>query len=259
MKKLLHLSDLHFGTERPGIVDILVKDCHEINPDIIVISGDLTQRAKHDQYSAVKQFLKNFDDKKILCVPGNHDISLYNPLERFFYPFSKYKKWIASDLCIHYNIDNIAILGINSVTPYKPMGGYVTEKQLKMIGDYFKTQPFNFIRIVVMHHNLIRSERHKIINDADKILEVFANAGVNLILSGHIHFSYIEQIKKSFLRHNMYVITAGTAISTRTTEPNSYNLLEISEKAFTLTIRTFTDTEQKFINNSSKTYVISEL
>lgn len=254
MKTILHLSDLHFGTERPGSVDALIQDCQQINPDIIIISGDLTQRATHEQYHAAKKFLNNFYDKKILCVPGNHDISLYNPIERFLYPFSKYKKYIAPDLCEHYSEADLSVLGINSVTPYKPMSGYVTDKQLQMVENYFKNQPKNGTRIVVMHHNLIRSERHKIINDADKILTVFANAGINIVLSGHIHFPCIESIQGKFLHHSMYVITAGTAISTRTIEPNSYNLLQMHEKGFNLTVRTLIG--QRFENTGSKNYSI---
>ncbi len=252
IKTLLHLSDLHFGTEKPGLVDCLIRDCQQINPDIIVVSGDLTQRARPEQYRAAKKFLANFNDKVILTVPGNHDISLYNIIERFCYPFAKYRQWICPDLCSHYADEHVAILGINSVTPYKPMGGYVTDKQLAMVQDYFKAQQSVAMRIVIMHHNLIRSERHKIINDADKILEVFADAGVNLVLSGHIHYPLIEQVKKSFVHHNMYVITAGTPISTRTIAPNSYNLISSSEQEFTLTVRMLTD--QHFSNSSSQTY-----
>lgn len=252
MKKILHLSDLHFGTEIPHIFEALIPDCQRLNPDIIIISGDLTQRAKHDQYDAAKQFIDNFEGKVILCVPGNHDISFYNLFERFLYPFAKYQKWIAPDVYHHYSDDELSILGINSVTAFKPLGGYVTERQLELVGDYFKTQASNVVRIIVMHHNLISSERHRIINDADKILARFADAGVNLVLSGHTHFPCIEKVQKQFIKHNLYVMTAGTAISTRTKAPNSYNVLEINKNEFTFLVREFDG--NRFSDGFSSTY-----
>lgn len=254
MKKILHLSDLHFGTERPGIVEVLTLDCQALNADIIIISGDLTQRAKQEQFMKARKFLDNFPDKIILCVPGNHDIPLHNLIERFLYPFAKYKKWVSPTLCQHYADATLSILGINSVTPYKPMGGYVTDKQLAMVTDYFKLQPEGATRIVVMHHNLINSERHNIINDSDKILEVYANAGVNLVLSGHIHYPCIEKSKNPHLKQNLYVITAGTAISTRTIQPNSYNVIELHEKKFILTVRVLVD--NTFVDSGAVTEVL---
>src|SRR5436190_9537967 len=154
VKKIVHLSDLHFGTERSGIVSALVKDINGINPDIIIVSGDLTQRARVNQFKAVKHFLSSLNHHNIVCVPGNHDISLYNIIERFFYPYAKYERWIASNFANHIIKDNIAILGVNSVTPYKSMSGYITDKQLDSIQTFFSKVPDHLIKIIVMHHNL---------------------------------------------------------------------------------------------------------
>lgn len=249
--KILHLSDLHFGTEIPGIVDLLIDDCKHQQADFIVVSGDLTQRATDYQYQLVKNFLSNFDAKKILSVPGNHDISLHNPVERFFYPFARYKKWISPDLCSSYADNQVAILGINSVTPYKSMGGYITDEQLSLVEKYFAAQPQNLARVVVMHHNLIKSQRHKIINDADNIIRVFSEAKVNIVLSGHIHFACVEKIKKEYVNHNMYIITAGTPVSWRTTAPNSYNVIDIHEHEFIFSVRQFTGSNFLEVENNN--------
>lgn len=102
MKKILHLSDLHFGTEVPGILDCLNAEIIKTNPDLIIVSGDLTQRALRSQFFLVKDFLNSLPQKPLICVPGNHDISLYNLIERFFYPLRRYKKYITDNMYPEY-------------------------------------------------------------------------------------------------------------------------------------------------------------
>lgn len=235
MFKIIHITDLHFGTEREGSINLLLNAIHSIQPNIIVISGDFTQRAKEQQFLMAQQFIQALPCKAI-CVPGNHDISLYNVVKRFLYPFTAYKKWINPMLYVQYQEGEIAILGINSVTPYKPMSGYVTDEQLKLVKDFF-SQYNKKIKIIVMHHNLIRSERHKIINDSEKIINVFAECGINLVLSGHIHATHIEKLRNNKQGQPMYVITAGTATSMRTIEPNSFNVIDITENQFSIIVK----------------------
>lgn len=250
----MHLSDLHFGTEIPQIVDAVIDEYNKITPDIIIVSGDLTQRATKAQYKRVTQFLNQFKTK-IICVPGNHDISLYNVVERFLFPFRKFRKHIVRNYATQYITDNLAILGINSVTPYKPMGGYLTEEQLSMVHEFFLSQPNSSTKIVVMHHNLVSSERHHVINNADKILKLFAESKINLVLSGHIHTPIIEPLKTDYLQQPLYIITAGTAISNRTIEPNSYNLIDLQPNKFNFIVRDYIDS--KFITTHDTSFPLS--
>lgn len=226
MIRILHLSDLHFGTERDGIVEELQKTITQLKPDIKIISGDITQRARISQYEMASQFLQDLGKEDLICVPGNHDISLYNLIERFCYPYKKYQLYINKSLIQAYLQNEIAIIGVNSVTPYKAMSGFVTDDELKNVMSFFQLLTQKTFKIVVMHHNLIKSERHKIINNAEKIISLFSRCGVNLILSGHIHDAKVELLSHAS-HHNMYVITAGTAISTRTTAPNSFNVIDV--------------------------------
>lgn len=232
--KILHLSDLHFGTEIPELIPAVLKSAAELAPDLIIVSGDLTQRARITQFQQTVQFFAKLK-APILSVPGNHDISLYNPVERLLFPFWKYQHWISKCTFQEWNNEQLAVFGLNSVTPFKGMGGYITEDQLHTVERYFKLHPKK-TKIVVMHHNLIRSERHRIINDADKILAAFGRAGVNLVLGGHIHFAQIELAQKDYLKHALYIITAGTAISHRTSAPNSFNVIKLTPTVFTFSI-----------------------
>ena len=241
MIKIIHISDLHFNTQRDGILEPLIQDINTEKADIIVVSGDLTQRARLSQFNAANDFLRKLENKKIICVPGNHDISLYNPLERFIIPFYKYNIFIRKNFLEYYVNDKMVIFGVNSVTPYRAMGGEISQKQLEKVKTFFSKHP-DTIKVIVMHHNLVKSERHKNMFDAEKIINTFADLNINLILSGHIHVAYIEQLKRNYLAHNMYVITAGTAVSTRTIQANSYNIIEFPDRHhFQLTVRAFKD------------------
>lgn len=252
MHKIIHLSDLHFGTEQSNLINALLSDINKINPDVVIISGDLTQRARNIEYNAACSFLQSIPFPK-LAVPGNHDIALYNIVERFFYPYRKYKRWINDQVYDTFVNTNLAVLGINSVTPFKIMGGYITKKQLNLVKDFFAQNCMvNKNKIIVMHHNLIRSERHKIINDSKKIIEFFANCNINLVLSGHIHLAKIETLKNNYNGRPMHIITAGTPVSNRTLESNSYNIIEIENDKFEFIIRMYR--KDKFITVKERTY-----
>ncbi|MBA3662352.1 MAG: metallophosphoesterase [Gammaproteobacteria bacterium] len=240
MPKILHLSDLHFGTETKAMLDLLLMDLEQIEPDLIVISGDFTQRALHSQFRSAQQFLKVLDKKKVLCVPGNHDISLHNPFERFFYPFEKYKRYISKTLNPQLEIQGLAILGVNSVTPFKSIQGKITTAQLNVIHNYFRSFPATTVKIAVMHHNLIRSDRHKIISNSEELIATLGASKVNLVLSGHLHYACYEQIERDSFAHPLYVVTAGTAVSRRLRQgQNSYNILQIDSSYCKMSVRVY--------------------
>lgn len=240
MTKILHLSDFHFGTETEAVANALVRDIQLINPAIIIISGDFTQRALMRQFKAAKQFLDLLATKTVVAVPGNHDITFYNPFERFFYPFKKYKKFISPVINPRYCADNLAVLGVNTATPYKIKAGNVTDEQLQEMANFFSKQCQAKWRIVVMHHNLIPSEHHHVIAHTEKIISVLQQCNVNLILSGHTHYADVKEIGKNLNHQSMYVLTAGTAISRRIRQQeNSFNLIELEADKFKVIIYNF--------------------
>jgi len=251
MKTIMHISDLHFGTETKGMLELIMHDVKSLKPDLIVASGDFTQRAFAHQFKKADHFLKLFEGKNILCVPGNHDISYINPFERFFNTFKKYKKYIHHDINPKINSDKLAILGINTVSPFKSIVGTVTEDQLNTIIHFFQNLPADTVRIVVMHHNLIHSRRHKIISNAEQLIHTMAFVKVNIILSGHLHYACFEQIRRDYFQHNMYVVTAGTAVSKRVRRgQNSYNIVSINSDHFKITVREYD--KGQFITRTEK-------
>ncbi len=236
MTTIIHLSDMHIGTEDKKMLPVLVDIINKLNSEVIVISGDFTQRAKIPQYKIARDFIKQLTCKNILSVPGNHDIALYRIFERFLMPFDKYKKYISNNINPSFCNNDVAIIGINSATPYTIQDGMVTDEQLKIMHDFFsKTAVMN--RIVVMHHNMIRPEYHKVILNLETVIQALAESRVNYILAGHLHDVCIERIERDYIDYNMYAITAGTALSSRLrTQPNSFNYMTIENNEFNIKV-----------------------
>ncbi|MBI2786101.1 MAG: metallophosphoesterase, partial [Legionella longbeachae] len=120
--RIVHISDLHFGMHDPAIIEAFIEDLSLLKPEIIIISGDLTQRAKTEQFQQLSDFLQRLTVPQLI-VPGNHDIPLYNPIMRFYQPFKHFKTYISSKVEASYENDEVKILGLNSATPYKVKDG----------------------------------------------------------------------------------------------------------------------------------------
>ncbi|OEH45313.1 3',5'-cyclic adenosine monophosphate phosphodiesterase CpdA [Legionella parisiensis] len=134
--KIIHISDLHFGMHNPIIIESLLEDLTSLDPDVIIISGDLTQRARPGQYKQLLGFLQRLT-MTLLIVPGNHDIPFDNPIYRFLHPFKRYKNYISTQLEVSFNNKEVNILGVNSATPYQVKDGRLSHKTLGRIRNHF--------------------------------------------------------------------------------------------------------------------------
>ena len=236
MTTIIHLSDMHIGTEDKKLLPVLIETVNRLKPDVIVISGDFTQRAKSSEFQVANHIIKQLTCKNILPVAGNHDIPLYRIFERVLMPFNKYKRFISNNFNLTYVDHDIAMIGLNSVTPYVIQDGFVTDDQLKIIQAFFAENEISN-RIVVMHHNMIRPEYHKVILNLETVIKTLAESKVNYILSGHLHDVCIERIERDYIKYPMYAITAGTALSHRLrTQPNSFNFMTIDKDAFDIKV-----------------------
>lgn len=256
MKKIFHISDIHFGAEDPEIVTKVLEDIACCNPDLVVISGDLTQRAKSAQYEAAADFLSKIEFPQIV-VPGNHDISLWNIFRRFFRPLKKYKKYISDNEFPIFEDAEMTVLGINSARSLTIKSGRISLDQIKHIKNIFCDRPEPHFKAVVIHHNLIPSKEvknHKLLGRAGIFLRELTDCGIDMIFSGHLHQGYSDDVQKFYKDSNSIIIAqAGTATSTRTRkEKNSYNLVEVYPGKITIKVNRFngaeffTETEKNF-------------
>jgi 3',5'-cyclic AMP phosphodiesterase CpdA len=232
MRKIVHISDVHFGTADPRLAQAAVEKINALEPDIVVCSGDLTQRAKTEQFREARAFLDQLPQPQIV-VPGNHDVPLWNVFDRFFRPLEKYKKFITADLSPNYEDDELAIVGINTARSLVIKGGRINEEQIAEIRDRFCSLDDAVLKVVVTHHpfELPENSHHDdVVGRAEIAMPLIADCGGDVFLAGHLHVSHIETTAKRYKikdGHLALVIQAGTATSVRVRgEVNSFNLIE---------------------------------
>ncbi len=232
MRTIVHLSDLHFGRVNPLLLDPLLKVVREVAPDVVAISGDLTQRARSYQFQEARSFLDALPKPQIV-VPGNHDIPLHNLFARFFEPLTKYKRYITDDLQPVYEDEEVAVAGVNTARSLVFKGGRINETQVGRLRDKFCSLRDEVVKVVVTHHPFDLPEGHDerdLVGRAKMAMTGLAECGADLFLAGHLHISHTGHTKRYKIEgHSALVVQAGTATSTRERgEVNSFNLLRIA-------------------------------
>ncbi|RYM09127.1 metallophosphoesterase family protein [Sphingobium cupriresistens] len=238
MARIAHLSDIHFGANDPKIVDAATAWLEERRPDLVVISGDFTQRARVEQFKQAAVWLGRLKAAglKTLVIPGNHDVPLYDVVRRFAAPLDRYKRYISNDLCPFYEDGEVAILGLNTARSLTIKDGRINHDQMDMLRARFAHVAPDKTRILVTHHPLFSmpigrgGELSEAVGQHDDAIKAACEAGVHLALAGHFHRTYAEAARK-MVEHSggALVIQAGTATSTRlrNAEPQSFNWLHV--------------------------------
>ena len=247
MTRLLHLSDLHFGAHDPRLVEAVEQRVHEEKPDLVVISGDFTQRARTEQFREACQFLERLREAghDVLGVPGNHDVPLYDVLRRFFSPLTRYKRFIDDELCPLHELRGATVLGINTARSLTFKDGSISHEQMQFIRDTFERTDPKAVRVLVTHHPLFAlpvgdgPEVGKAIGRQEAALDAIAECGVDLLLAGHNHRASAHDARDLVTRAgSSLVIQAGTATSTRLRdEEQSFNTIDIDGENVTLTVQ----------------------
>jgi 3',5'-cyclic AMP phosphodiesterase CpdA len=229
---LLHLSDLHFGRIDEAILPPLVEFAHRLAPDVVVVSGDLTQRARSEQFRQARVFLDRLPAPQVV-VPGNHDVPLYNLAARFLHPLAKFRRHISPDLEPAYVDAEVAVLGVNSARSLTFQGGRVNQKQIEHLRARLCALDDHVTKVVVSHHPFDLPEthgRHDLIGRAPLAMRMFASCGADLLLAGHVHLSSSGSTAARYRlgAYSALVVQAGTATSTRSRgEANSFNVIRI--------------------------------
>lgn len=236
--RILHLSDLHFGRTREELCEPLHEAIRTIAPDVVAISGDFTQRAREEQYKAARDFLDRID-APVIAVPGNHDISLTNPLMRFFAPYARFRRWITSERTPDYSTDIAHIVGINTATPYRWQSGKIGDRTVRQVCHKLDRSGDERRKIVVLvaHHpfNEGMDARKRVMSGASKAAQSLADCGVNIVLTGHLHRWMTTTFATRDGAQRLLLVHAGTGLSTRERgDPNDFGLLRIDETRVTV-------------------------
>jgi 3',5'-cyclic AMP phosphodiesterase CpdA len=262
MSRLIHLSDLHFGAHDDRLVAAVETRIDEERPELVVVSGDFTQRARTDQFEQACEFLTRLKDAghEVIGVPGNHDVPLYDVLRRFFSPLTRYRRYIDQTLCPFLDLPDMTVLGINTARSLTFKDGHISHEQIDYIRDCFAGTSADKPRILVMHHPLFAlpvgdgPALGEAMHDQQRALDAIADLGIDLVLAGHNHRSSVHHAED--LVHGAgptLVIQAGTATSTRLRdEQQSFNRIDIAEDAIMVTVQRW-DGDQ-FVSGDSQTF-----
>ena len=249
MARLIHLSDLHFGAHDPRLVEAVAARVDEEKPDLVVISGDFTQRARTAQFEEACRFLDGLRDAghEVLAVPGNHDVPLYDVLRRFLSPLTRYRRFIDDSLCPFFELPGAAVLGINTARSLTFSDGRISHEQMDFIRDTFARTDPEALRVLVTHHPLFAlpvgetGEVKPAVGRSELALDAIADAGVDLLLAGHHHTTSTHSARDLATRAGpALVVQAGTATSTRLRdEEQSFNRIDIDGRAVILTVQSW--------------------
>jgi 3',5'-cyclic AMP phosphodiesterase CpdA len=230
--RLLQISDTHFGTEQPEVMKALLALAHAEKPDVLVLSGDITQRASADQFSRARNFCDDLAIPRMLSLPGNHDIPLFNVFSRLFRPYGAYLHAFGPELEPQLQTSALCLLGVKTTRRWRHKNGQVSDEQIERVCSQLHGATAQQLRIVVVHqpvHVLRTSDEHDRLRGWEAAVRAWAAAGADLVMGGHIHLPYVCELSASVagLDRRMWCVQAGTALSSRVRReaPNSVNLL----------------------------------
>jgi 3',5'-cyclic AMP phosphodiesterase CpdA len=236
VRTLAHLSDLHFGRIDPALLDPLRGTLEKLRPDLVVVSGDLTQRAKAKQFLEARAYLDTLPGPQ-LVVPGNHDVPLYNVFQRFLRPLARYKRLVSAELEPSYIDAEIAVVGVNTARSLVFKGGRINKEQVEQVRAKICDLGEDVTKILVTHHPFDAPEsggdEDQIVGRARMALESLAHCGADVLLAGHLHAAHVGHTADRYRIAGIsaLVVQAGTALSTRHRgETNSFNALRVSRR-----------------------------
>lgn len=248
---------------RQGVLDFIERN----RPSLVVLSGDLTQRAKPEQFREAREFVDRIP-VPTLVVPGNHDVPLYRVWERIFNPYGCYRKHFSEELEPVYRDDKLLVVGINTAFGWTIKDGRITLKRLLEVEKLLKETPETVFKVVVAHHHLIPPPNfgtQRVLANAYEAIGLFSSAGVDLILSGHLHQAYIGNSEEFYPkgRPPVVILHSGTTTSNRgrggERERNTCNWIRIDDQSMVVSHYRWHHNLERFAEHSRHWYPRQEI
>jgi len=261
MRTLVHLSDLHFGRIDPALIEPLRQAVGELKPDLVAISGDFTQRARRSQFAAARAFIASLN-AKTLVVPGNHDIPLYDVVERLAAPLARYREYISGDLEPEYRDEEMIVVGVNTARSMVfPFGeGRISISQVDRIIERLSNLPPSLLRVIVTHHPFDLPpgvHERRLVGRSAMAMEKLAAVNADLFLSGHLHISHVSHVADRYSAggHTGLIVQAGT-VSTRGRggQAPSFNVLRMHRPEIDIARHSWNEEDARFTADHVASY-----
>jgi len=232
MSLLIQISDPHFGTERPRVVEALVRLVRRETPELVVLSGDITQRARRGQFRAAREFVDRLGAPALLAIPGNHDLPLFNAASRLFKPYANFRREFGHELEPVYESDRLLAIALNTTRRWRHVNGEVSKAQVERVAARLARAAPGQLRVVIVHQPVCvtqpEDEANRLRGHA-RAVRRWAEAGADLVMGGHIHLPYVLALHEAYrgLPRQAWAVQAGTAVSRRLRNgiDNSINLV----------------------------------
>jgi 3',5'-cyclic AMP phosphodiesterase CpdA len=252
-RTIVHLSDLHFGRVDVATLEPLVSAICATGPDLLAVSGDLTQRARSSEFRQAREFLDRLPGQ-VIVVPGNHDVpAIGNPYQRFFADYARFRKYIHPEIEQTYADPAIAVIGINTARALAWKGGRINAQQMERVRVFFHQAAKTAVKILVVHHPLdiphvwpgVSAMR------ARSALRHWEACGVDVILAGHEHRAFAGGAERLQIgNHEAVIVQAGTATSTRVRgEANSFNVIRTGAREIRVVRMTWDEVKLQFVES----------
>jgi 3',5'-cyclic AMP phosphodiesterase CpdA len=230
---LLQISDPHFGTEQLPVVEALVSLSREQQPDLVVLSGDITQRATQDQFRAARAFMDRLR-VPFLAIPGNHDIPLFDLSARLLNPYSRFQRAFGNVLEPIHDSADLLVLCVNTTRWYRHVNGEVSMAQIDRVAAVLTQASPRQLRVVVVHQPVAvmrAADAHDRLRGYELALPRWAQTGGDIVMGGHIHLPYLKALPN--LPRPMWAVQAGTSVSSRIRDgmANSVNIVRCGTDA----------------------------
>jgi 3',5'-cyclic AMP phosphodiesterase CpdA len=246
---IMHISDLHFGWAFvPHVAQALQEFAHQLQPDLIVASGDFTQQCRPEEFAAARDFLGHLPDVPRVVTPGNHDVPPW-PFILWQFPaaFALYRQYIHPELNYHQRLPDVVVVSLNSTSSFGSMvNGWISQEQIDSCARVFADTAPETLRVVVAHHSLAPVPRLRgggVMFKAERAIEHLTALKVDLILGGHKHRCYFGNSLDFYTgkdrEHGIIIVQCGTSTSRRgrgrEKEKNTFNVIHWEEKLIRVT------------------------
>jgi 3',5'-cyclic AMP phosphodiesterase CpdA len=237
--RLIHVSDLHFGRHDPSVAEALLRDAERVRPDVVVVSGDLTQRARPEEFRAARAWIDRLPCPAVI-VPGNHDLPLLDLPRRVARPFAGFRRHVRDDLEPVHRARDVVLVGVTTPRRTRWREGRIGVDQMERIAATLC--PLPHFKVLVSHHPLVPTRilgLRPAVGRAARAVRVFDRCGLDLILAGHLHRGHVDDVGTHYEAvQSILVVHAGTAISLRRRgEANAYNVIDVDAPDVALQVR----------------------